>query len=195
MSQSPSPKYDPAQLQQLRRFTVSREGPYGKLSNAVPRMFFEEPEPLQSLDPDWVWIAPGLLYSLVGLDRSIFAMFFEARGSTAELKTARAQAPLFVHENASNSADPRVCLIQGIHKDLAAEFLAYVQSFEFHAGSKIWRINPTAVRIADPFVASSKRGADTVLLLPELVSHGRRVVVVREPGLLLLPAVLGVRDA
>lgn len=190
---SEPPKYSRVEVDTLRSVTSRPVGqPHGKTVNSVPSQYYEEVAPCSQLDPEFAWFFPGLLYAVVGLDRSIFAMFSEAKGQPVTVRTHRSNDSIIRFGEAAYSGNPWCYTLQGIPKELASAFGGYVESFSFRKGNNEWGINCQLTRIADPFKPLVRSGVSCSFLLPILSTLGRKVVILKEAGLLLDQPVLGV---
>ena len=150
-----------------------------------------------NLDRDWLWVAPGLLYTIVGLDKSIFQLFSHALNTGIPVRTYQSQEHVFKFGNPIVDANPWFSIVQGIPLDKEAEFVGFVESFLFRRQTAKGVLEFTVAcrrsRIADPFRQSiPKEGVDVILLLPQVV--GGNEVIIRNPaGLLLETPVLSIQ--
>jgi len=135
------------------------------------------------LDPDYTWVFPGLLYVMVGLDRSIFELYGVDLNKTIEVKTYRAESPVANFNGANVTANQWFYVLQGIPVELGQDFLRYMHSYVFRdmQKSREWTVESRATRIRDPF-ASDTVGHFVHFLLPRC-STGRYVTVAQAPGL------------
>jgi hypothetical protein len=156
---------------------------HGRIS--VPDNYFEAVTSANSLDDNYTWYWPALLYMAIGLDRSIFAMFQDGLKKSFTVKTHQSSEPIVGFAGADKATNPWSGIVQGIPTEHASNFDGYVASYKFVRPGKIWRVNPTPTRVADPLVKLRRVGAWCTLLLPELPELGRKVVVTEQAGLML----------
>lgn len=188
-------EFNPADLDRLAKLVETPAGtPHGRTQNPIPSQYHEEITPCTGLSRDMAWFFPGLLYAIIGLDRSIFAMFAEARGISLRTESHRSSDVIIKFGDSDYSGNPWCYTVQGIPKELESAFCGYVESFQFNRPNQVWSVTSKKTRIADPFVAPNRRGTDCTFLLPVLDTLGRRIVIKREAGFLLDTPILGVVD-
>jgi hypothetical protein len=112
-------------------------------------------------------------------------MYGESSGKSLRVRSHKSPTALVRFGDQPWDGNEWCYTLQGIDPERLDGFCGYVASFEFRRGQKLWRINPASMRIGDPFRMGVKRGVDTTILLPQLVSHGKSVLI-REPAGLLL---------
>lgn len=151
-----------------------------------------------ALSPDFVWFFPGLAYCMIGLDRSLFDLYTAAVNRTIQVRTHRADKPIFQFRGADVTANPWFATVQGVPPDVADDFIGFVSSFEFRnprgPQPTSWFVEPVKTRIADPFVATPT-GADITILLPGCLTTRRAVVIAEPAGLRLGTPVLSIKAA
>jgi len=154
------------------------------------------PAPSQ-LDPEWAWFFPALLYTAVGLDKSIFQLLAHAAEKTIPVRTYQAAEHIAKFEHAVADANPWMSVVQGIPKEFEQAAREFMESFVF--SRKIHPVMDMSVkasltRIADPFKwGTSRTGVDVYFLLPYAVGGGKQIVIRSASGLALTTPLLAVR--
>lgn len=119
------------------------------------------------------WYLPGLLYALVGLDRSVFEMYRAASGKSLRVRCHATQEPLMGLLGSSlKSSNPWFYTIQGIPHGDAPGFEAYLASFVFRAPGGTWTASWGAGEVVDPFW-SGNRWVPVRVALPRNQGTGR----------------------
>lgn len=146
------------------------------------------------LDESKVWFFPALVYTLIGLDRSMFELYAWESGNEFTYNTVRTPAPVATFDGVDISKSAWFHTVQGLDQSLSLDFIDYMSSFLFRdpSGAKEWAINFTEVRMRDPVWKGDPRPVDIVFALPECRTNGKKVVVTTEPGPELGPVSLGV---
>ena len=155
------------------------------------------------LDPDRQWFALGLMYTLIqGIDRSVFEVFRSAGAPRGfNVLTHQADKAVLEVEGADFSRNPWSGVLQGIPRDCADKFSAFLASYRFKSGSpdilgatdQVWRVDWADVRMADPF-RDQLVGTYVRVALPVNLRTGRGVRLVRGAGLGLAPPGFAVVD-
>lgn len=148
------------------------------------------------LDPEWAWFFPGLLYMVVGLDKSIFHLYSQWRKQEVAVKTYQSQELVAQFGDPRVDANPWLSLIQGVPVSEAQDLRGFIESFVFRRDKPQpaeYMVSCRKTRVADPFVASSPRkGVDITFLLPTSVLSGKQVIIAKEAGLTLETPVLSI---
>lgn len=146
------------------------------------------------LDADQRWFFPGLAYCMVGVDRSLFALFEDQLKAAVRVTTHRTGTPVSLLMNTDVSDRPWFHTLQGIDRDLGQTFVDFIETFRFRDQKSEWALTSRLTRIADPFVSGDEREAhEVVFLLPVNLTLGLQVCMIHPPGLHLATPVLGVR--
>jgi hypothetical protein len=144
--------------------------------------------PPRALSPDLAWFLPGMLYCVVGLDRSVFHMFSWAAKRDVRVVTHVASSPLVDIPHAGSIEHPWFATLQGVDPAVAGPLVDYVESYRFNDQRRrlSWSVVATTLRIADPF-SEEKRGVDVIALLPRCHTRagGRRIAPASEYNLQL----------
>ncbi len=147
------------------------------------------------LDPEKRWFFPALAYCMVGLDRSLFALFESQLCAEVRVTTYKTPSPVSLLTNVDVSDQPWFHLVQGIDRGMGQAFVDFIETFRFRGKDEEWSLGSRLTRIADPFAEGDERvGHEVVFLLPVNLTQGRQVAMVRPPGLHLATPVLGVRE-
>jgi len=151
------------------------------------------PAPVR-LSRDKLWVFPALLYTMVGLDKSLFELYTLQFGVEIPVVSYRADRPVVGLLGAEAKADSWFGVLQGVDPVAGRAALTFLETFTFRnpRNGLEWSVTANSQRMADPFAAGS--GIDVELLLPRCLTRNRRVVVVQDAGLDLRPVVLGAID-
>jgi hypothetical protein len=151
----------------------------------------------QCLDDQRVWFFPAFAYCMVGIDRSVFELFSHEIGKPVDIVTYRAEKPVALFDGGDIRSNPWFYTVQGLEPDLATQFCDYIETFLFNDAPRdlSWCLKLREIRIADPFVRGKREGVEVIVFLPECLTSQKRVGILREPGLLLAPLILGVEPA
>lgn len=154
------------------------------------------PAPSQ-LDSQLAWLFPGLVYCMVGVDKSLFDLFTKATDKPVEVQTHLFDRQLMEIEGMRKLSSNWMHTLQGIDPALHREFCEFVASHRFRDPHRNleWVVSAQDLRIADPCLSELQRqGATVTFFLPECVTSSRKVVVRQPPGLLLDSLILGVEN-
>jgi hypothetical protein len=153
----------------------------------------QQPSP-DRLDPDYCWFFPALAYCMMGMDKSLFELYFWALDKSLEVRSYKADKLLATFSGADVTNNPWFYIIQGIPKDTADDFKNYIETYEFRrpVDSK-WCLRGQYVRYPDPFYTGTpKVGVDLCVLLPVCLTTKRKVIILTAPGLALENLELGI---
>jgi hypothetical protein len=115
--------------------------------------FYKEsylPKP-QRLNTDFVWIFPGLLYSLVGLDKSIFELLHKDLDVNLNPQSIRSDGLIAEFEGIDTSRNQWFYTLQGIRKEDYILFKDYLESFKFRRALVEWSCIIQPTKRYDPF--------------------------------------------
>lgn len=111
--------------------------------------------PPTRLDLDKSWHLLGMLYWIVGLDRSAFSLFAAALNKNVEVTTYQTVDQLFQVEGMDN--DPVwTRMIQGIEPGLNQQFVDHLESYEFRRPKGMCSVKAVKIDLADPFTADEQ---------------------------------------
>ena len=83
------------------------------------------------LDPDYCWFFPALAYCMMGMDKSLFELYFWALDKSLEIRSYKADKLLATFAGADVTNNPWFYTIQGIPKDVSEDFKNYIETYEF----------------------------------------------------------------
>lgn len=159
-------------------------------SNKVEKVM---PSPAR-LDPEWGWCFPGLLYLIVGLDKSLFHLYSQWSNVDVPVRTHQSPSHVAVFNNQVVDSNPWMSILQGVPISELQNIRDFIESFSFRRKEPMeieYGVETKKVRIADPFATTSpKVGVDVVFFLPVAISHQRKVIVQKEAGLTLQTPIL-----
>lgn len=168
--------------------------PYGHTN--VSRVNSEEYSPApKQLDPEKSWIFPGLLYCMIGLDRSIFDLFSIEYNVTINISTHLSTKPVYLYNDRCIQSNKWFYTVQGIDSKYESYFRAFCETFKFRNAlaniTTIWGVTTLNHRIVDPFASTSleKKGANITVILPINFTEHWRVSCKISDSLLLGDAV------
>lgn len=151
--------------------------PFGHHSLEVDELY-EDVLPTRGLSGDQVWVAPGLLYMVTGLDRSIFEMFSAASGKPLKVPTHRTPQALLAAEAGRPSQNAWAYTVQGIDRALWPAFRDYVASYGFRRpGADTWTAGWTEASILDPFWSGDPRWVEVHAITVRSLATGRHLTV------------------
>lgn len=156
----------------------------------------EEYLPVPSeLDSQLSWFFPGLVYYMIGVDKSLFDLFVKATDRDVGVRSHLFDRQLLEIEGVRKLDNNWIHTLQGIDPGLYHSFTEFVISHQFRDPIRNleWVVEAKELRIADPCTSTMERkGVSVTFFLPECVTSGRKVVVRQPPGLLLDALILGV---
>ena len=199
------PDATPAQIvassKQLDAITEVPEGVPVRHTQIDAERRHEEVTPASTLDSSFAWFFLGFAYTLIpGLDRSLIEVYQAAGNITIPVRTHRATEHIADVNKANFSANPWAWLIQGIPREHAEAFKAFVASYRFKSlpggtasaeltrpDEQVWCIDWISFRIADPLTptGTARRGVDVTFALPANTTTARGLRLRGQPGLLL----------
>lgn len=179
--------YNPEEAEKAMKILERPPGvPYGhKDVSEVRKRESLSPSPTR-LPQDKAWFLPGLLYVIVGLDKSIFELYHFESGVDLQPVTYRADNTLFTFDGVDPGSikNPWFGTIQGIDMEYASDFVTFVSTALFKTKTDAWSINSVQSRLRDPFAAEAT-GVDCWFLMPVGHRTGRTFRFKTEAGLLL----------
>lgn len=135
------------------------------------------------LDPELCWVMPGLLYCVMGLDKSVFHLFSWAMKRDVQVCTHLAPTALIDLVSSSSKGHPWLGTVQGVSPELSGRLVDYIESFRFNdPRGNAWCACAHQMRIRDPFSAQDT-GVSVVLFLPECLTTGRWLALESEYNL------------
>ena len=139
------------------------------------------------LSPDYDWFFPGLAYCMLGLDRSIFALYSQFLNQDVKVTSYRVSQPIAHFDGADITSNTWFHTIQGVEEGIGAGVAGYVGTFRFHDPfrQKDWGVRAEVIRIADPCCPADKVGATVTVLLPVCISDNWHTRISQYPGLRL----------
>jgi hypothetical protein len=105
----------------------------------------------QRLDPDYTWVFTALLYSLVGLDKSIFELLHKDLGVNLNPQSVKSDGLIAEFEAVDTTRNPWFYTLQGLRKEDYSLFKDYVESFKFRRPTIEWNCVVAPATIHDPF--------------------------------------------
>jgi len=132
---------------------IRPKSPYGhtRLSE-LPRAGVESVSAVHDrLDRDLVWFFPGLLYMLVPVGRSLFALYEGECGQPVTVVTHRADQPILTIPGSDGLRNPWLFTVQGIRPEFATGFEAFLESSIFRTSKKSWTATVETLSVLDPF--------------------------------------------
>jgi hypothetical protein len=164
----------------------------------VPTMKAESLDsPPPRLDPEWTWFFPGLLYMIVGLEKSVFQLYSQWKGQDTPVKTYQAGEHIAKFNHPQVDVNPWLSIVQGIPVADGKPFREFVESFLFRRAQPVvaeYVVQAKKVRVADPFASGTSRvGTDMYFLLPKSMLASKEVVVIRGAGLTLDTPILNIK--
>lgn len=128
--------------------------PFNRKDVATLRKREEIAPPPKWLDQSMVWYFPGLVYSVVGLDKSLFELYMADTGVDLKPITHCADRPVVGFHGVDVRPNKWFYTVQGIEADYASDFDRFLMTLGLRKKANLWSIGLTRVPIPDPFMAA-----------------------------------------
>lgn len=191
----PLSEFDPDAFAHLRRVVAAPVDTPVHHTKIDAERRHEEVAPAASLDPAFAWFYLGFAYALVpGLDRSLLEVYQAAGDRTIEVRTHRSEQPIVAVAGADFSRNPWAYLIQGVPQAERFQLIDFIASYRFRSAKGDYCLDFKDVRCADPLYAQAKLPMTIAFALPRNLQKDRRLVMMREPGVMLTTPMFGITN-